>query len=131
MFLLVIVLSESKRFHTPKVVIVGAGFVGSTFAYSLVISGLVPEIFFIYVDTKRVEGRLWFSATALLGSMGQRGASVKLDKRGRNKAERLLSLTRQYDHSCLDSLFKKVRDATYEIIERKGRTYYDIGLGLS
>ena len=36
-----------------KVAIVGAGFVGSTFAYSLSISGLVSEIVLIDTDTER------------------------------------------------------------------------------
>jgi L-lactate dehydrogenase len=39
-----------------KVAIVGAGFVGSTFAYSLSISGLVSEIVLIDTDTERATG---------------------------------------------------------------------------
>lgn len=40
----------------PKVVIVGAGFVGSSFAYALMIRGIASEIVFIDVDKKRAEG---------------------------------------------------------------------------
>ncbi|MGD8819370.1 MAG: L-lactate dehydrogenase [Anaerolineae bacterium] len=39
-----------------KVVIVGAGQVGSTFAYALLLSGLVGQIVLVDVDRERVEG---------------------------------------------------------------------------
>jgi len=42
--------------HTPKIAIIGTGFVGSSFAYSLMIHGLVSEIVLIDVDKKRAEG---------------------------------------------------------------------------
>ncbi len=35
-----------------------------------------------------------------------------------------------YDQAAMDKLFISVRDAAYEIIKRKGSTYYAIGLGL-
>lgn len=34
------------------------------------------------------------------------------------------------DQSALDDIFRRTRDAAYEIIERKGATYYAIGTGL-
>ncbi len=37
----------------------------------------------------------------------------------------------EYDEAHLNSLFERVKNAAYEIIERKGRTYYAIGLGLT
>jgi L-lactate dehydrogenase len=37
---------------------------------------------------------------------------------------------KQYKQSDMDELFARVRDAAYEIIRRKGATYYAIGLGL-
>jgi len=37
---------------------------------------------------------------------------------------------REYVQADMDSLFAQVRDAAYEIIRRKGATYYAIGLGL-
>ena len=37
---------------------------------------------------------------------------------------------RTYDQSDMDTIFAQVRDAAYEIIRRKGATYYAIGLGL-
>jgi L-lactate dehydrogenase len=45
--------------HTPrphKVAIVGAGQVGSTFAYALLLNGLVGQIVLIDIDRERVEG---------------------------------------------------------------------------
>lgn len=35
-----------------------------------------------------------------------------------------------YDQAALQSIFEQTRDAAYAIIERKGATYYAIGLGL-
>ncbi len=42
----------------PKVAVVGAGFVGTTFAYSLLIRGLVSEITIIDVNQERAEGEV-------------------------------------------------------------------------
>jgi L-lactate dehydrogenase len=36
-----------------------------------------------------------------------------------------------YDEQYLNTIFEKVKNAAYKIIELKGRTYYAIGLGLS
>lgn len=41
-----------------KVTVIGAGFVGSTAAYTLMMSGLVSEIAFIDVDAGKVEGEV-------------------------------------------------------------------------
>jgi L-lactate dehydrogenase len=37
---------------------------------------------------------------------------------------------KQYDQGEMNKLFISVRDAAYEIIKRKGASYYAIGLGL-
>ncbi len=37
---------------------------------------------------------------------------------------------KQYNQEEMNALFRSVRDAAYEIIKRKGATYYAIGLGL-
>jgi L-lactate dehydrogenase len=42
----------------PKVVIIGAGAVGTTFAYSLMIHGLVSQMTIIDVDKERAEGEV-------------------------------------------------------------------------
>lgn len=47
-----------KNVGGPKVAIVGAGFVGSTFAYSLLIHGLVSQIVIIDVNRERAEGEV-------------------------------------------------------------------------
>lgn len=42
--------------HPRKVAVVGAGRVGSTFAYALLLSGLVGEIVLVDIDRRRAEG---------------------------------------------------------------------------
>jgi len=42
----------------PKIVIVGAGFVGTTFAYSLLIRGLASQVVIIDIDKMRAEGEV-------------------------------------------------------------------------
>jgi L-lactate dehydrogenase len=49
-------LSADTRFQASKVAVIGTGFVGSSFAYSLMIHGTVSEIVLIDVDKKRAEG---------------------------------------------------------------------------
>lgn len=43
---------------SPKIVIVGAGFVGTTFAYSLLIHGTVSQIAIIDINKERAEGEV-------------------------------------------------------------------------
>lgn len=47
-----------KDIGGPKVAIVGAGFVGSTFAYSLLIHGLVSQMVIIDINKERAEGEV-------------------------------------------------------------------------
>ncbi|NIQ05393.1 MAG: L-lactate dehydrogenase [Candidatus Korarchaeota archaeon] len=49
-------LARTQYFHAPKVALIGVGFVGSSFAYSLMIHGIVSEIVLIDIDRKRAEG---------------------------------------------------------------------------
>jgi len=49
-------LSGERRLPPSKVAVVGVGFVGSAFAYSLMIQGIASEIVLIDVDEKRVQG---------------------------------------------------------------------------
>jgi L-lactate dehydrogenase len=48
----------NQESHGPKIVVVGAGFVGTTFAYSLLIHGLASQIVIIDVDRQRAEGEV-------------------------------------------------------------------------
>ena len=45
-----------ERIVGPKIAIVGAGFVGTSFAYSLLIRGLVSQIVLIDINKERAEG---------------------------------------------------------------------------
>lgn len=49
---------ERKEVEGPKIVIVGAGFVGTTFAYSLLIRGLASQIVIIDINKERAEGEV-------------------------------------------------------------------------
>ena len=49
-------MARTQYFHAPKVAVIGVGFVGSSFAYSLMIHGTVSEIVLIDIDRKRAEG---------------------------------------------------------------------------
>lgn len=49
-------MSGERRLPPSKVAVVGVGFVGSAFAYSLMIQGIASEIVLIDVDEKRVQG---------------------------------------------------------------------------
>ena len=42
----------------PKIVVVGAGFVGTTFAYSMLIHGLASQIVIIDINKERAEGEV-------------------------------------------------------------------------
>jgi L-lactate dehydrogenase len=49
-------LKARVHFHPPKIAAVGTGFVGSTFAYTLMTRGIASEIVLIDKDKKRAEG---------------------------------------------------------------------------
>ncbi|PKG21557.1 L-lactate dehydrogenase, partial [Niallia nealsonii] len=49
---------------------------------------------------------------------------------GLESVESLVSKNPAYNQKDLDEIFVNVRDAAYHIIERKGATYYGIGMSL-
>ncbi len=49
-------MTTDLHFHSSKVAVVGTGFVGSTFAYALMMRGIVSEIVLIDMNKKRAEG---------------------------------------------------------------------------
>ncbi len=49
-------MARTQYFRAPKIALIGVGFVGSSFAYSLMIHGTVSEIVLIDIDRKRAEG---------------------------------------------------------------------------
>jgi L-lactate dehydrogenase len=77
------------------------------------------------VDTRSVHGYI----------VGEHGDSEiplwSLANIGGARLQEYASLgNRRYDQAEMDKLFAAVRDAAYEIIRRKGATYYAIGLAL-
>ncbi|WML43443.1 L-lactate dehydrogenase [Neobacillus sp. PS3-40] len=49
---------------------------------------------------------------------------------GMEQLETVLAKTNDVKKECLETIFVNVRDAAYHIIERKGATYYGIGMSL-
>ena len=49
-------INETK-FYGNKVTIIGAGFVGATTAYALMMGGTASEIVLVDINQKRLEGR--------------------------------------------------------------------------
>jgi L-lactate dehydrogenase len=100
----------SRTSHPSRIVIVGAGHVGATLAYSLVLNGLAPEIVLIDKDRRRAEGeamdlnhavpfgapcRVWAgdygdcaraAVVVLTAGAGQKARETRLDLAGRNAA---------------------------------------------
>ncbi|HHV96627.1 MAG TPA: L-lactate dehydrogenase [Clostridiaceae bacterium] len=52
------ILKTASDKFSRKITIIGAGFVGSTTAYTLMLSGLVSEIAIIDINTQKVEGEV-------------------------------------------------------------------------
>jgi L-lactate dehydrogenase len=49
---------------------------------------------------------------------------------GMEQLETVLAKNNDFKNECLENIFVNVRDAAYHIIERKGATYYGIGMSL-
>jgi L-lactate dehydrogenase len=103
-------MSALPTSRPARIVIVGAGHVGATLAYSLVLDGLAPEIVLIDQDHRRAEGeamdlnhavpfsppcRVWAGEYAdctgaavvvLTAGAGQKPGETRLDLAGRNAA---------------------------------------------
>src|SRR5688500_15444523 len=91
-----------------RVAVVGAGHVGATFAYALLLSGLAAEVVLVDVDAKRAEGeamdlahgvpfsravRVWAgpledcagaALTVITAGAGQKPGETRLDLAGKN-----------------------------------------------
>jgi L-lactate dehydrogenase len=101
-------LVDVNEQQLARVVVVGAGHVGSTFAYALLLSGLAAEIVLVDVDRQRAEGeamdlahavpfapatRIWAgkygdcagaAVTVIAAGPGQRPGDTRLDLARRN-----------------------------------------------
>lgn len=100
--------TDARPSAPVRVVVVGAGHVGATFAYALVLSGLAPEIVLVDTDRDRAEGEAMDLAhatpfsrptriragelsdcagatlTVVTAGAGQRPGETRLDLAGRN-----------------------------------------------
>jgi L-lactate dehydrogenase len=103
-------VTASSASNATRIVVVGAGHVGTTFAYSLLLSGLAAEIVLVDADHRRAEGeamdlnhavpftrpaRVWAgypadcagaAVTVIAAGVGQRPGETRLDLLRRNAA---------------------------------------------
>ncbi|TKC19909.1 L-lactate dehydrogenase [Robertmurraya kyonggiensis] len=102
----------------PKERVIGSGTILDTARFRF----LLGEYFDI--DTRNVHAYI-------IGEHGDTELPVwsRADVAGITVAE-WLEQNEQYKQEDLDQLFLNVRDAAYQIIERKGATYYGIAMGL-
>ncbi len=122
-------------------VIVGAGAVGSTFAYALAKGGLSDEIVLLDKNHDLMEGQVLDLAHGLpfLPAVHIRtgrtsdyaDARVIVLTAGANQkpGESRLSLLRR-NAGIVEGIVEEVRNSAYHIIDYKGATYYAIGLAL-
>jgi len=107
-----------KESGLPKEKVIGSGTTldSARFRYML------GEYF--HVDTRNVHA-------AIIGEHGDTELPVWSKAMiGLESVESLISKNPAYNQKDLDEIFVNVRDAAYHIIERKGATYYGIGMSL-
>ncbi|KAB7670691.1 L-lactate dehydrogenase [Bacillus sp. B1-b2] len=107
-----------KESGLPKEKVIGSGTTldSARFRYML------GEYF--NVDTRNVHA-------AIIGEHGDTELPVwSTSTIGLETIETMLSKNEKYSQKDLDDIFVNVRDAAYHIIQRKGATYYGIGMSL-
>ncbi|WP_110928136.1 L-lactate dehydrogenase [Bacillus massiliglaciei] len=79
---------------------------------------------YFHIDTRNVHA-------AIIGEHGDTELPVWSHAMiGIEPIDRVLARQGEVNKECLDDIFVNVRDAAYHIIERKGATYYGIGMSL-
>lgn len=79
---------------------------------------------YLNVDTRNIHA-------AIIGEHGDTELPVwSCSSVGIEPLQTVLEKNKNVNKECLDDIFVKVRDAAYHIIERKGATYYGIGMSL-
>ena len=107
-----------KESGLPKERVIGSGTTLDTARFRY----MLGEYF--NVDTRNVH-------SAIIGEHGDTELPVwSRTTIGLESVESLLQRNEQYSQKDLDDLFINTRDAAYHIIERKGATYYGIGMSL-
>lgn len=141
-----------------KIVVIGAGSVGTTYIYALLQTGLADQIALIDTDTKRVEGEVMDPSHGLpfIPPVSIKAGDYCDCADARNVHAYLLGEhgdtevpawsmahiaglpLEQYCRLCRgcdareqhQRIAAEVRDSAYHIIDYKGSTYYGIGLSL-
>ncbi len=108
-----------KESHFPPSRVIGSGTILDTSRFRFLLGQ------YYGVDTRSVHAYI----------IGEHGDSEiplwSLANIGGERLQEFAPLSnRNYDQVEMNKLFESVRDAAYEIIKRKGSTYYAIGLGL-
>ncbi len=107
-----------KESGLPKERVIGSGTTLDTARFRY----MLGEYF--QVDTRNVHA-------AIIGEHGDTELPVwSRTTIGLEEVETLIAKNSQYSQKDLDDIFINVRDAAYHIIERKGATYYGIGMSL-
>ena len=107
-----------KESGLPKERVIGSGTTLDTARFRY----MLGEYF--HVDTRNVHA-------AIIGEHGDTELPVWSKAMiGLESVESLISKNPAYNQKDLDEIFVNVRDAAYHIIERKGATYYGIGMSL-
>lgn len=107
-----------KESGLPKERVIGSGTTLDTARFRY----MLGEYF--NVDTRNVHA-------AIIGEHGDTELPVwSRTTVGLEEVETLIAKNSKYSQKDLDDIFVNVRDAAYHIIERKGATYYGIGMSL-
>ncbi|MFP7473213.1 L-lactate dehydrogenase [Niallia taxi] len=107
-----------KESGLPKERVIGSGTTLDTARFRY----MLGEYF--NVDTRNVHA-------AIIGEHGDTELPVwSRTTIGLEEIETLIAKNSKYSQKDLDDIFVNVRDAAYHIIERKGATYYGIGMSL-
>ncbi|MCX7983931.1 MAG: L-lactate dehydrogenase [Bacteroidetes bacterium] len=111
-----IALKESKL---PPTKVIGSGTILDTSRFRFLLGqyyGVDPRSVHAYIVGEHGDSEIPLWSLANIGGVRLRDFAPLQNKK--------------YNQADMDTLFVNVRDAAYEIIKRKGATYYAIGLGL-
>ena len=110
-----------------RVVIVGAGAVGSTFAYTLMHSGLAGEIVLLDIDQARAEGEAMDLNHGLFFAPP---VAIRAGDYDDCAEATVVVITAGAKQRPGESRLEQVRDSAYHVIESKGATYYGVSMAL-
>lgn len=108
-----------KESHLPPSKVIGSGTILDTSRFRFLLGqyyGVDPRSVHAYIVGEHGDSEIPLWSLANIGGVRLRDFAPLQHKK--------------YNQKDMDDIFVNVRDAAYEIIKRKGATYYAIGLGL-